>query len=601
MTYVVTDTSLPLSLDVQVSVSRLATLGRLNLSNICIVGENLGFLPNANRIRFYATLAAVALDFASTSDVYLAAAAFFSQSPRPAQLAIGEYFEGAQPALLASAVLSSAEITALAAVTDGSMVLTLNGVAYTLTSLDFSATGPSGSAIATIEDIVSVLRTKFQAADVLGRAYVKTLPGGAKRLVVTPTAVTNVTAETHSVPATPGPYTVTVTNAAGYLQNVEVKLTEAPNTVFTRVYSTGALATTKYMVNELTGVYTFAAADQGVGLTFAYDTYVDDTGATAIVAFPSAHTTGTFVGTLMNLTSAEGGSVMAGYTPTDIAGELDNIQNAATSAGAFIYGWCLVKTLRDVAIQTVAAAWALSQDKAMMPLVTNDITALDSSYTTDLGSVLKPLLNKRAVAIYSNNLDDYPDVSILAYMLSVNYQMQNSTVTAKFKSLPGVNPVSLTSTEWTILTSKGYNTYTLTGLNAQVWREGGTEDVTTPWFMDTVINMDNFVEDLSVNVYNVFLRNGKVPYTVIGQMMLVDACMDTGTQYTYNGTFANRLTSDSTKKDGVVTIPAVAITPTPINQMSAANRASRVGPPISMVVQEAGAIHTIAVAVQLVS
>lgn len=601
MSYVATDTSLPLSLDVQVSVSKLATLGRLNLSNICVVGENLGFLPNSNRIRFYATLAAVGLDFASTTDVYLAAATFFSQSPRPAQLAIGEYFETAQPALLASAAFTSAEITSLAAVTDGSMIVTLNGVATTLTCLNFSATGASGAAIATIEDVVSVLRTKFQSAAVLGRAYVKTLPGGTKRLVITPTAVTHVTAETHTIPATPGPYTIQVTNHAAYLQNVEVKLTAGPNTVFTRVYTSGALATTKYMVDELTGIYTFAAADQGVGVTFAYDTYVDATGSTAVVAFPVTHTSGTYVGPLLNLTASEGGSIMAGYTPVDIAGELDNIQNAATSAGAFIYGWCLVKTLRDIAIQTVAAAWALAQDKAMMPLVTNDVTALDSSYTADLGSVLKPLLNKRAVAIYSNNLDEYPDVSILAYMLSVNYQSQNSTVTAKFKQLPGVNTVALTSTQWSVLASKGYNTYTLTGLNAQVWREGGTSDIATPWFMDTVINMDNFVEDLSVNIYNVFLRNGKVPYTVVGQMMLVDVCRDTGDQYVYNGVFADRQVVDNTAKSGVVNVPAVAINPTPIAQMSTTSRASRVGPPISMIVQEAGVIQSIAVGVQLVS
>ncbi len=119
--------------------------------------------------------------------------------------------------------------------------------------------------------------------------------------------------------------------------------------------------------------------------------------------------------------------------------------------------------------------------------------------------------------------------------------------------------------------------------------------------MDTVINMDNFVEDLSVNIYNVFLRNGKVPYTVVGQMMLVDVCRDTGDQYVYNGVFADRQVVDNTAKSGVVNVPAVAINPTPIAQMSTTSRASRVGPPISMIVQEAGVIQSIAVGVQLVS
>ena len=119
--------------------------------------------------------------------------------------------------------------------------------------------------------------------------------------------------------------------------------------------------------------------------------------------------------------------------------------------------------------------------------------------------------------------------------------------------------------------------------------------------MDSVINLDNLVEDLSVNVYNVFLRNAKVPYSRKGQLLLVDACEDTGRQYVYNGTFAEREEASTTSKSGVIVIPAVQVIPSPVSATSAADRASRIAPPILMIVQEAGAMHSVAVNVSVVS
>jgi hypothetical protein len=504
MAYVTTNTSLPLSLDVQISVSKMATLGRLDLSTMCIVGEDLGMLQNANRVRFYLDISSVGDDFGTTSDVYKAAQFFFSQSPRANQLAIGEAFLTAQPAYILAATLTAAQITTLKTITTGSMVLAIGGVAHNITALNFSA-------VTTLASIATLIQSNFTANSIPATCTVKTLPGGVQKLIIAPTVTT------------------------------------------------------------------------------------------ATVAYPAAHVSGAFCGTALNMTAAAGGTLLQAYTPTDIASELDNIQNAANSAGQFIYGWTFVSTLRDVDIQMTAAAWALTQTAACMPLVSSDPNAYDPSYTTDLASQLKLTLNRRCDYIFTSNLDYYPDVSILAYMLSVNYLLQDSTTTAKFKQLPGMNPEPLAVSQWLVLKSKGYNAYTQTGTNALVYREGTSGDESTPWFMDTLINMDNFVQDLSVNVYNVFLRNRKVPYTTKGQMMLVDACNDTGRQYVYNGTFADRQVTDTSAKSGVKIVPAVVTVPTPINLVSVSVRASRVGPPIQMTVQEASAIHSVAIAVELVS
>jgi hypothetical protein len=76
-------------------------------------------------------------------------------------------------------------------------------------------------------------------------------------------------AETHSVPSSPGAYTVTVTNAATFENDLGV-FYSATGIQLTRVGS-GSEALGKYSVNTGTGVYTFDAADADAALLFYYD------------------------------------------------------------------------------------------------------------------------------------------------------------------------------------------------------------------------------------------------------------------------------------------------------------------------------------------
>lgn len=512
MPYVSADTSLPRSLDVQISLSRPQAETRTIMDIPCVAAEDLGFYPNENRIRFYSSIEALETDFASGTEVNFAGQNFFDQTPRPQTMAVGEVFMEDQPAILASAMVVGDIDAPLIAIVDGSMDITYNpgdgAVVSNLTLMDFSTPA------ATLQDIVDILNTAI-GADPL-TASLKTLPGGTQQINIT----------TDGVGVGTGDEVVTIT-------------------------------------------------------------------------YPIVAGGGTFVGDLLKMTAAEGGIVMNGYVFIDIGDELSSVQAAAQAQDKFIYGWCLGATLRDTAIQITAAAWALSRT-AIMPLVSNDPLAVDIAYELDLGFLLEAEgANRRVFPIYHDNSQSYPDMSILAYMLSVNYQLQDSTATAKFKQLPGISTVSINETEWGVLQSKGYNTYTAIGNNAETYRDG--TGAASGWFMDTVINLDNFIEDLTVNVFNVFLRNKKVPYTRKGQALLTDPCTSTGAQYEYNGTFADREVADTSKASGIRIDPAVLVEPSPIANTTAAQRATRQGPPIAMTVQEAGAIHTIAISVEVVS
>ena len=506
MPYVTADRSLPRSLDVQISLSRPQAETRTDLSIMAVALEDLGFLPDSNRIRFYSTIEAVENDFAPGTEAHFAASAFFAQTPRAQTLALGEVFLNPLSAELSAAELTAAELAAVIAIADGEMDISYDigagTVLESLSGMDFTSDVTLANVAATIDAATTAALS----------CAVRTLPGGTELLSITTTAT-------------------------------------------------------------------------GDGVVILHP--IDPAGV------------GTYVGDLLNMSAAEGGLVLNGYTPTGIADELSSILNAANNSGQFIYGWALGTTLRDATIQEDAAAWILPRT-GILTLVSNDPLATSPSYQLDIGPIVAATGNRRVVVIYHDNAQRYPDVSILAYMLHVNYRLLDSTVTAKFKELPGIETVQLTETEWSVLQEKGYNTYTAIGNDARTFRDGDTSG-TAGWYMDTVINLDNFVEDLSVNVYNVFLRNKKIPYTSRGVALLVDACRDTGNQYTYNGTFADREVTDSSSKSGVSITAAVQIIPTPINQMSVADRADRIGPPIAMIVQEAGAIHSVAIAVEIVS
>lgn len=76
--------------------------------------------------------------------------------------------------------------------------------------------------------------------------------------------------EAATIPATPGPYTLTIAPPSSGTFVADLGVVNATTGVqFTRVAS--APATGQYSVNTGTGVYTFAAADQGVAIKISYE------------------------------------------------------------------------------------------------------------------------------------------------------------------------------------------------------------------------------------------------------------------------------------------------------------------------------------------
>lgn len=149
--------TIPVSKVVKVGILTSPTFpARKGFGLLCIFGISAS-LPVGDRIRFYSDIDGVAADFSSTSDEYKAAQIFFSQSPRPTELAIARRFNVAVAGELMGSVNYDKDIANYNAISTGSLTITIDGVVKNLTGIDLSTA-------ANMNAVASAIATKLNVA-----------------------------------------------------------------------------------------------------------------------------------------------------------------------------------------------------------------------------------------------------------------------------------------------------------------------------------------------------------------------------------------------------------------------------------------------------
>lgn len=315
--------------------------------------------------------------------------------------------------------------------------------------------------------------------------------------------------------------------------------------------------------------------------------------ADVTIGYASSASSITDLSSILALTQSTAASRIDGYAPGGLVSEVALIQTAARCAGRSVFAWTLDRQYRDTQDQKDFADWAEAQDQAYFSACTNSVQAYNTADTTNIGFYAHNKGYIKTSVMYHNNPQVYPDVSYAALALSVNYALENSTLTMKFKQLTGIETVPLTETQLSSLKARRINTYVSMGNSSSVVREGVQS--ADSWFTDSHVNLSNYKEELQVEVFNVFMRNKKVKYTSAGQDLLVSAAAKINNRYIRNGTFADREEETTDNETGYTTLPACTITPAPIYSATTSERANRVAPPIAIVAYEAGAFHSVAI------
>lgn len=599
-------TSLPRSLDVPVSLSRSVAETATDMTMMCFVTPGVAFPPGNNRVQFFSTFEAVQGAVPENSEAIFAAQAFFNRSDRPQTMCIGRVFTAPTNGALVS---GSITLSNLASVQNGGFTISVGDTSYTVANLTFGLNP-------TMADVTRQLNAQMSAfANTVANADGKSVTittnatgdGADISYAGTPTESTDVSTLLKLTSATgasiaegqastPAKLTSGKITLADLYNVTDGAMTLVMNGATVNLYGLNfATYGSSLTLNEVAQILTAAIGSNG--LVEASGQYIvistSQQGTDVTIGYASSASSITDLSSILALTQSTAASRIDGYTPGGLVSEVALIQTAARCAGRSVFAWTLDRQYRDTQDQKDFADWAEAQDQAYFSACTNSVQAYNTADTTNIGFYAHNKGYIKTSVMYHNNPQVYPDVSYAALALSVNYALENSTLTMKFKQLTGIETVLLTETQLSSLKARRINTYVSMGNSSSVVREGVQS--ADSWFTDSHVNLSNYKEELQVEVFNVFMRNKKVKYTSAGQDLLVSAAAKINNRYIRNGTFADREEETTDNETGYTTLPACTITPAPIYSVTTSERANRVAPPIAIVAYEAGAFHSVAI------
>lgn len=599
-------TSLPRSLDVPVSLSRSVAETATDMTMMCFVTPGVAFPPGNDRVQFFSTFDAVQGAVPENSEAIFAAQAFFNRSDRPQTMCIGRVFIAPTNGALVS---GSITLSNLANVQNGGFTISVGDTSYTVANLTFGLNP-------TMADVTRQLNAQMSAfANTVANADGKSVTittnaigdGVDISCAGTPTEFTDVSTLLKLTSATGASIAEGQASTPAKLTSGEIALADLYNVTdgaMTLVMNGATVnlyglnfATygSSLTLNEVVQILTVAIGSSGLVETRGQSIVISTSqqGADVTIGYASFASSITDLSSILALTQSTAASRIDGYTPGGLVSEVALIQTAARCAGRSVFAWTLDRQYRDTQDQKDFADWAEAQDQAYFSACTNSVQAYNTADTTNIGFYAHNKGYIKTSVMYHNNPQVYPDVSYAALALSVNYALENSTLTMKFKQLTGIETVPLTETQLSSLKARRINTYVSMGNSSSVVREGVQS--ADSWFTDSHVNLSNYKEELQVEVFNVFMRNKKVKYTSAGQDLLVSAAAKINNRYIRNGTFADREEETTDNETGYTTLPACTITPAPIYSATTSERANRVAPPIAIVAYEAGAFHSVAI------
>ena len=599
-------TSLPRSLDVPVSLSRSVAETATDMTMMCFVTPGVAFPPGNDRVQFFSTFDAVQGAVPENSEAIFAAQAFFNRSDRPQTMCIGRVFTAPTNGALVS---GSITLSNLANVQNGGFTISVGDTSYTVANLTFGLNP-------TMADVTRQLNAQMSAfANTVANADGKSVTittsaigdGADISYAGTPTEFTDVSTLLKLTSATgasiaegqastPAKLTSGDITLADLYNVTDGAMTLVMNGATVNLYGLNfATYGSSLTLNEVVQILTAAIGSNGLvevsGQSIVIST--SQQGADVTIGYASSASSITDLSSILALTQSTAASRIDGYTPGGLVSEVALIQTAARCAGRSVFAWTLDRQYRDTQDQKDFADWAEAQDQAYFSACTNSVQAYNTADTTNIGFYAHNKGYIKTSVMYHDNPQVYPDVSYAALALSVNYALENSTLTMKFKQLTGIETVPLTETQLSSLKARRINTYVSMGNSSSVVREGVQS--ADSWFTDSHVNLSNYKEELQVEVFNVFMRNKKVKYTSAGQDLLVSAAAKINNRYIRNGTFADREEETTDNETGYTTLPACTITPAPIYSATTSERANRVAPPIAIVAYEAGAFHSVAI------
>ncbi|WP_285907922.1 DUF3383 domain-containing protein [Pseudodesulfovibrio pelocollis] len=319
------------------------------------------------------------------------------------------------------------------------------------------------------------------------------------------------------------------------------------------------------------------------------------TGATVFMGYATAPASGTDISAMTGLTSALAYAPVPGFdaeTPAECAAALADV------SGEW-YGLMFAAAL-TVDQHVAVAAFIEATGKSRVYGVTDtDPRCLSATYTADIGSRLKALDYDRSFVLYCAG-NAYAVASFFGRAFSVNFSANRSTITLKFKQLPGVVAETLTETQATALAAKRVNVFVYYDNDTAIIQEG---TMASGAFFDEVHGLDWLQNAVQTECWNLLYQSKtKIPQTESGISQIKARISSVFAEAVANGLVApGTWNADGfgQLEQGDYLPTGYYIYSTPLVDQAQSEREERKAPPIQCAVKLAGAVHFVDVQIDV--
>lgn len=477
-------TTLPVSRVVNVAVEMSPTAAALRNFGSCLILGDSDIIDTDERIRLYSSISDIATDFGISSREYLAAQAFFSQSPQPTQVYIGRWAKSATAGRLRGRTLSSAEqdISLFTAITTGTLSLTIDGASKSMASIDLSAE----------------------------------------------------------------------TNLNGVASQISSALGVSGSCAWTGE---------RFVITSAT------------------------TGTSSTVATTDTGTLSSLMGFAGSATS------VAGVAAESLASAITALLDYNTW-----YMVCVAPDASDDSIVEAAGLIEAASPSRMIGFTTQNSTEIDSTASSTLGSRLKGLGYNRTILVYSSD-SPVAAASVFGRMATINFEGSNTTLTLKFKQLPGATAENLRSSQAEALKSHNVNAFCAYQNDTSILQEGITSG---GWFIDETHGLDWLQNRVETDLWNLLYTSKKVGQDESGATAIVSCVNKSLEQGVANGLIAPGVWNGDAfgaLESGDTLSTGYYVYIQPFDEQSQSDREARKAPPIQIAVKLKGAVHFINVTI----
>ncbi|WP_336792478.1 DUF3383 family protein [Pantoea anthophila] len=280
---------------------------------------------------------------------------------------------------------------------------------------------------------------------------------------------------------------------------------------------------------------------------------------------------------------------------TGETGSVETLAQAITAVLQFTnwYGLGIADEddLTPAEITATAAAIQASSLSRVFAVTSADSGIIDSASTTDVASTLKAAGYSRTFVQYSTK-SKYAALSAFGRAFTVNFTGNNTTITLKFKTEPGVTYETLTSAQAAAVDAKNANVYVYYANDTAILQQGVMSNGD---FFDERHGLDWLQNYVQTNLFNLlYTSTSKNPQTEAGITRLltnVEMSLDQAVSNglvapgVWNGGDIGQITAGDTLTKGYYVYAQ------PLSSQAQSDREKRRAPLIQAAIKLAGAVH----------